>query len=145
MQVFDGIQDFFLSLENTNSYVLTLIEIAQKRGCKDDTLLCIQKGIEKNVIFFDKDNFLNPENFKVLSDVNFLKILTGKKWIKQISPTKETVFHENEYLIYKYQRTEDDTGKIYTHFATRTIDLKKYSKTDRKEKVKATIIFTVFD
>lgn len=145
MQVFDGIQDFFLSLGNADGYVLALIEIAQKRGCKDDVLLCIQKGIEKDVIFFNKDNFLDPDNFKVLSDVSFLKLLTGKKWIKETSPTKETVFHENEYLIYKYQRTEDDTGKIYTHFVTRTFDSKKYAKTVRKERVKETRIFTVFD
>lgn len=145
MQVFDGIQDFFLSLGNEGCYVLALIEIAQKRGCKDDVLLCIQKGIEKNVIFFNKDNFLDPENFKVLSDVSFLELLTEKKWIKETSPTKETVFHENEYLIYKYQRTEDDTEKIYTHFVTRTFDSKKCSKTVRNGKIKETRIFTIFD
>lgn len=145
MQVFDGIQDFFLSLGNEGCYVLALIEIAQKKGCKDDVLLCIQKGIEKNVISFNKDNFLDSNNFTVLSDVRFLEILTEKKWMKETVFVKESAIHENEYLVHKYQRTEEETGKIFTHFVTSTFDSKKHSKTVRQGKIKETRIFTVFD
>lgn len=145
MEAFNGIQDFFLSLGREGCYVLSLVSIAQKRGCRDDVLMCIQKGIEAGNISFNRKNFLDKDNFTVLSDVGFLKTLTGDKWIKEAAHCYTVPMHQNEYLIYKYKREDKDTGKTYTHFTTNAFDSKQSSRTVREGKLSEVRIFTVFD
>lgn len=145
MEAFNGIQDFFLSLGREGCYALSLVSIAQKRGCRDDVLMCIQKGIEVGNISFNRKNFLDKDNFTVLSDVDFLKTLTGDKWIKEAAHCYTIPMHQNEYLIYKYKREDKDTGKTYTHFTTNVFDSKQSSRTVREGKLSEVRIFTVFD
>lgn len=145
MEAFNGIQDFFLSLGREGCYVLSLVSIAQKRGCRDCVLTCIQKGIEAGNISFNRKNFLDKDNFTVLSDVGFLKTLTGDKWIKETEYCYTIPMHQNEYLIYKYRREDKDTGKTYTHFTTNVFDSKQSSRTVREGKLSEVRIFTVFD
>ena len=145
MEVFNGIQDFFLSLGKEGCYVLSLVEIAQKRGCRDDVLTCIQKGIEAGNISFNRQNFLDPANFTVLSDVGFLKTLTGNKWIKNSYFYLTVPMHCNEYIVYKYRREDKEKGKTFTHFITTTFDSKQSSRTVREGKLTESRAFTVFE
>lgn len=80
-------QSFCKSIGNYACYLLCLIDVAKEYSGKNfDKIEAIQEAIEKDCVYFNEDDYDDPDNFYVRNPAMVLRYLTGKVWIVTKEP-----------------------------------------------------------
>lgn len=111
----NGMQNLAYSLGSTGCYTLCLIDVAEEySGKKIDILAVVEDAISKGYIYYNWENWNDPDNFFVKQPALFLEMLTGKKWTVSHDLAGKEKRKENEYIIRRYECKQ--TGTTKAHF-----------------------------
>lgn len=122
--LFDDIQNFCGEINQAACYALSLLHVAQQYNEEHnpkitfdvlDTFKAACSGIKPtDIIYYNKDNLEDNDNFYVQQPEILLRKVTGKKWTVTKCYDLNYEPKVNEYIIKYYERIK--TGATSGHF-----------------------------
>lgn len=118
-----GIQNFCGEINQAACYALCLLDVGQEYNRQHgshtsfDMLEILEAACsgpsEKSVIYYNRENLEDNDNFWVTQPAILLKMATGKEWdVRKEGPDYKP--KPGEYLIGRYERVK--TGAVVSHF-----------------------------
>ena len=148
----DGIQSFCGEIKESACYALSLLDVAREYNHKYNNAktfdllellyMACSSTDKTGVIYYNRDNLNDNNNFYVQRPEELLKMATGKEWkvVKEYN-TRYHVQNKKEYIINYYER--ECTGHVTGHFEREKFHPIKNSLTVKYGSLKSLRVCTV--